>query len=100
MECIGKRYLVQGQLPKEEVTKSGVIIPVYGTNRDFGSYICTIIGWGTAWTDEEKKDLIPVGTKVILNYMEKTNKIKLIMGEKNYYICQPDDFLGILTEED
>ena len=98
MDCVGKRYLVQGQLPKEEVTKEGFIIPVYGTNRDFGSYIGTIIGWGTAWTQEEKKDLIPVGSKIILNYTEKTNKVKLIMGEKNYYICDPDDLLAVIEE--
>lgn len=98
MECVGKKYLVQGQLPKEEVVK-GIILPVYGTNRDFGSYIGTIIGWGTGWTQEEKKDLFPVGKKVVLNYKEKTNKIKLLMGEKNYYICEPDDFLAIIEEE-
>lgn len=64
------------------------------------SYIGTIIGWGTGWTEKEKKDLLPIGTKVILNYMEKNNKIKVLMGEKSYYICQIEDFLGILTEEE
>ena len=98
MECIGKKYLVEGELPKEEI-KNGIILPVYGTNRDFGSYIGTVVGWGTAWTEQEKKDLVPVGSKIILNYTEKTNKVKLIMGEKNYYIIDQDDILAIIEEE-
>lgn len=98
MECIGKKYLIQGQLPKEEV-KGGVILPVFGTNRDFGSYIGTIIGWGTAWTEEQKKDLIPIGSKVIMNYSKSVQKIRLIMGEKNYYIYNPDDILAIIEEQ-
>lgn len=97
MECVGKKYLIQGQLPKEEV-KKGIILPVFGTNRDFGSYIGTIVGWGTGFTQEEKKDLIPIGTKVIMDYSKNAEKIRLIMSEKNYYIYNPDDILAIIEE--
>lgn len=98
MECIGKKYLIQGQLPKEEI-KKGIYIPVFGTNRDFGSYIGTIISYGTGFTEQEKKDLIPIGTKVLLDYSKKLQRIKLIMSEKNYYIYDPDDILAIIEEE-
>ena len=96
MECIGKKYLIQGQLPKAE-TKKGIYIPVFGTNREYGSYMGTVIGWGTGWTKKEQKDLIPIGSKIILN-LEKTDKVKLIMNEKNYYICDTDDILAIIEE--
>lgn len=98
MECVGKKYLVEGQLPKEEI-KNGIILPVYGTNRDFGSYIGTILGWGTAWTEEEKKDLVPVGSKIIMDYSQKNQRTKLIMNEKNYYIIDPENILAVIEEE-
>lgn len=98
MECIGKRYLIQAQLPKEEVTKEGFIIPVFGTNRDFGSYIGTLIGWGTGFTQEEKKDLIPIGTKVIMDYSKDVSKIRVIMNEKSYYIYNPEDILATIED--
>ena len=44
-------------MPKEEV-KNGIVLPVFGTNRDFDSFIGTLIGWGTGFTEQEKKDLI------------------------------------------
>lgn len=97
MECVGKKYLVEGELPKAE-TKNGIYIPVFGTNKDFGSYIGTVIGWGTAWTKEEKKDLIPIGTKIIMDYTDKNDKTKLIMGEKNYYIINPEHILAIIED--
>lgn len=97
MECVGKKYLIQGELPKEEI-KKGIILPVYGTNRDYGSFIGTIVGWGTGFTENEKKDLIPVGTKVIMDYSKNVEKIRLIMSEKNYYIYNPDDILAIIEE--
>lgn len=97
MECVGKKYLIQGQLPKEEV-KKGIILPVYGTNRDFTSFIGTIIGYGTAFTKKEKKDLIPIGTKVIMDYSKNIQRTKLYMNEKTYYIYNPDDILAIIEE--
>jgi hypothetical protein len=36
-------------MPKAE-TKNGIYIPVFGSNRDYGSYIGKIIGYGTGWT--------------------------------------------------
>lgn len=98
MECIGKRYLIQAQLPKEEVTEEGFIIPVYGTNRDFGSYIGTLIGWGTGFTQEEKKDLIPIGTKVIMDYSKDVSKVRVIMNEKSYYIYDPENILATIED--
>lgn len=97
MECVGKKYLIQGQLPKEEV-KNGIILPVYGTNRDYGSFIGTLVGYGTGFTEQEKKDLIPIGSKVIMDYSKNVEKIRLIMSEKNYYIYNPDDILAIIEE--
>lgn len=97
MECVGKKYLIQGELPKEEVV-NGIIVPVYGTNRDYGSFIGTIVGYGTGFTEQEKKDLIPLGSKVIMDYSKNVEKIKLIMSEKNYYIYNPDDILAIIEE--
>ena len=98
MECVGKKYLIQGQMPKEEI-KNGIVLPVFGTNRDFDSFIGTLIGWGTGFTEQEKKDLIPVGTKVIMDYSKNIQKIKLIMSEKTYYIYNPDDILATIEEE-
>lgn len=97
MECIGKKYLVQGEVPKAE-TKKGIYIPVFGTNREFGSFIGTIIGHGTGYTKKEKKDLIPVGTKIIMDYNEKSQRTKLIMGEKNYYIIDPENILATIED--
>lgn len=97
MECIGKKYLVQGQLPKPE-TKNGIYIPVFGTNKEFGSYIGTIIGHGTGFSKKEKKDLIPIGTKIIMDYSNKNQRTKLIMDEKNYYIIDPDNILATIED--
>jgi co-chaperonin GroES (HSP10) len=99
MECIGKRYLIECD-PLTTETKDGIILPFFGNSRDYTTYRGTIIGWGTGWTKKEQKELVPIGSKIILNYKEQNDKIRLFIGEKSYYICKAEDILATIIEEE
>ena len=57
-----------------------------------------IVNYGSGFSEEEKKDLIPIGTKVLMDYNKNVKRTKLIIENKIYYIYNPENILGIIEE--
>lgn len=100
MKSLGKTYLIRTEIPKEDITEEGIIIPMFGSNKEFETYIGYIMDYGIGWTQDQKKDLIPINTKVILDYSKHAKRTKLIMQDKVYYIYKPEDILAIIDEQE
>lgn len=98
MKSIGKTYLINIEISHKEETAGNIILPQTGLTRETIHYIGRIFDYGIGFTEEEKKTLIPIGTKVLMNYKKDVNRIKLIIEDKIYYIYNPEDILGIIEE--
>jgi hypothetical protein len=62
-------------------------------------YIGRIYDYGLGFSEEEKKDLIPIGTKVIMNYLKNAEgKIRLIFGKDQFYVQPVENILAIIWE--
>lgn len=99
MKSIGRTYLIKCEVKSGIELINGLYIP---TNHDVDGisdifYQGTVISHGTGFTDEEIKNLVPIGTKVIFEYKEKRGT-KLIFGKNVYYIKYEDQLLGIVEE--
>lgn len=99
MKPIGKTYLIDAELPKDEIKEGGIIIPITENKRNYEPFIGYIKQYGIGFTEKQKKELIPIGTKVILNYNKGVKKTKLFMDEKIYFIYNPEDILAIITQD-
>lgn len=99
MKSIGKTYLIEVEKPKEEII-NGIIIPQTTTNRNSIFYIGKIIEYGIGFSEEEKKELIPIGTTVIMDYTKNAKHIKVILADKLYYIYKPENILGIIKDKE
>lgn len=99
MKSIGKTYLIEVEKPKEEII-NGIIIPQTATNRNSIFYIGKIIEYGIGFSEEEKKELIPIGTTVIMDYTKNAKHIKVILEDKLYYIYKPENILGIIKDKE
>lgn len=98
MKSIGKTYLIDAELPKDEIKEGGIIIPLTESKRNYEPFIGYIKQYGTGFTEKQKKELLPIGTKVILNY-NKCKRTKLLMDEKIYFIYNPEDILAVITQD-
>lgn len=99
MKSIGKTYLIEVEKPKEEII-NGIIIPQTATNRNSIFYIGKIIEYGIGFSEEEKKELIPIGTTVIMDYTKNAKHIKVILADKLYYIYKSENILGIIKDKE
>lgn len=99
MKSIGKTYLIEVEKPKEEII-NGIIIPQTATNRNSIFYIGKIIEYGIGFSEDEKKELIPIGTTVIMDYTKNAKHIKVILADKLYYIYKPENILGIIKDKE
>lgn len=99
MKSIGKTYLIEVEKSKEEII-NGIIIPQTATNRNSIFYIGKIIEYGIGFSEEEKKELIPIGTTVIMDYTKNAKHIKVILADKLYYIYKPENILGIIKDKE
>ena len=98
MTSVGKTYLLTIEKPKEEKV-GDIILAQLDTQYNTISYIGTIENYGTGFTEEEKKNLIPIGTKVIIDYNNTlSDKVKVFMNDKTYYIYQPQDIIATIEE--
>ena len=93
MKPIGKTYLIEVQKKNDiEQLDSGIYVPsdIY--------YEGKVIGYGTSWTDEEIKDLVPIGKTVIFDYKNKKGtKIQLV--NRIMYIHEKEQVLAIKEED-
>lgn len=101
MKPIGKTYLIKCETRSDVELINGIYIP---TNYDVDGisdvfYEGIVISHGTRYTEEEIKDLVPIGTKVVFEWKEKRGT-KLIFGKNVYYIKYEDQVLGIIEDEE
>jgi co-chaperonin GroES (HSP10) len=101
MKSVGKTYLIQVEMPTEEIVEGGIILPQTTSNDQLIHYIGTVIDYGLGFTEEEKKDLVPIGTRVIVDWKTKDaiGKIKLKLGQNTYYIYDPKYVIAMFVEE-
>lgn len=100
MKSIGKTYLIKIEDEAEEKV-GDIFIPQTAMKTDVIPYIGRIHDYGLGFTEEEKKDLIPIGTKVIMDYRRDhaEGKIRLIFGDEHFYVQLPKNILAIIEEE-
>lgn len=100
MKSIGKTYLIKIEDTVEEMA-GNILLPETARKTDVIPYIGRIHDYGLGFTEEEKKDLIPIGTKVIMDYRRDhaEGKIRLIFGEEQFYVQLPENILAIIEEE-
>jgi hypothetical protein len=104
MRSVGKTYLIKIE-PQHDEYIGNILLPETAAARNTIFYIGRIHNYGIGFTDEEIKDLIPIGTKVIMNWKKPENsdslgKIRLIFGEEMFYIYEPEQILAIIEEDD
>ena len=101
MKPIGKTYLVKIR-PQKFETVGGIFIPQTARQDQMIHYIGKIFAYGIGFTKEEKKDLIPLGSTVILDYRKivAEDKIRLVFGDTTYYVYNPEHILAIIEDED
>lgn len=99
MKPIGKTYLIEVEKPKDEFV-GGIYLPQTASMNELVHYIGKVIEYGIGFSEDEKKDLIPLETKVLLDYRKEVaqNKIRLNFGEHTYYIYEPEHILAIIEE--
>ncbi len=98
MKPTGKTYLIKCQV-EDAVTKQGDIFVLNNTNiYDDGFWKGEIIGYGTCFTEDEIKDLLPIGTKVVMEYNKKA-KMKVIIKKNIYYVRDVDEIIGVLEDD-
>jgi co-chaperonin GroES (HSP10) len=99
----GKTYLVKCEKP-DYVTNEGGIFVVnesQGVHDVFWKGI--IIEYGLGWTEEEKRDLVPIGSTIIMSYGKNSGDqggTKLVIENEHYYIRDANEILGIIEDEE
>lgn len=100
MKSIGKTYLIKIENIKTEYA-GNILLPETSSLTDLVPYIGRIHDYGLGFSPDEYKDLIPIGTKVIMDYRKEhaNGKIRLIFGDEHFYVYKPENILAIIEEE-
>ena len=101
MKPIGKTYLIKCEHKSEIKMENGIYVPI---NFDVDEiedifYKGKVIAHGTGFSDEEIKELVPIGKTVVFEYKEKRGT-KMTIGKTTYYIKDEDQILGIIEDEE
>lgn len=98
MQAIGKKYLIKAERKKQDEDKIGdIYIPQTAGAFQQLDYIGKIIGYGTGFTEEEQKELIPLDTKIMMDWTDK-NSVCMHMDQEIYYIINPETIMAIITD--
>ena len=99
MRSVGKTYLIKIEPQKDEYA-GNILLPQTVSASQTIFYIGRIHNYGLGFTPEEMLDLIPIGTKVIMDWTKKAERIRLIFGEEMFYVYKPEDILAIIEEDE
>lgn len=101
MKSVGKTYLIKIEPQKGEYVGS-IYLPQIASARQTIFYIGRIHDYGLGFTEDELKTLLPIGTKVILNWKadDPIGKIRLQFGEDIFYIYKPEHILAVINEDE
>ena len=98
MKPIGKTCLVECELPNN-VEKEGLIYVVNDNDKlATGFWKGIIKEYGTLVTEDDLKDLPPIGTKVVMDITKKA-AIKLVLCGKILYVRNVDEIIGVIEDE-
>lgn len=100
MKSLGKTYLIKVE-PQQPEYVGKIYLPQMVSAKETIFYIGRIHDYGLGFTEEEINDLLPIGTKVILNWKAKDpiGKIRLEFGEDIFYIYKPEHILATIEED-
>ena len=96
-----KTYLVKLDKLDAYDNEGGIYIPNPTVEHQDG-WKGTIVEHGAGWTEEERKDLIPVGTRVVMSYGKDTSDgggRKLVIKQQVYLVRTEDNILGVIEDE-
>ena len=98
MKPIGKTYLIKAEYDSG-ITKQGDIYVVNDVNKnDDVFWKGIIIAYGTGFSKEEEKDLLPIGTKVVMEYGKKA-QMKVVISGTVCYVRDVDEVIGVIEDE-
>lgn len=94
MKPVGKTYLIEVQKNNNiEQLDCGLYIPSDTSFHDI-FYEGKIVDYGCGWSDDEIKNLIPIGTDIIMDYSSKKGT-KILLNEKIYFIHEEEQIIAI-----
>ena len=98
----GKTYLVK--LDKLEAYDNEGSIYLPNPTAEFQEgWKGTVVEYGAAWTDEEKKDLVPIGSRGVMTYGKENTHDKggkkLVIKQQVYLVRGAEDIVGIIEDE-
>lgn len=95
MKPVGKTYLIEAIKDRQSVI-NGIIIPdSFDTNDIF--YKGIVKAHGTAWTENEIKNLVPIGKKIFMKYGDKKG-LKIVIKDKIFYIHDEDHIIATIED--
>ena len=99
----GKTYLIKCE-KGEYVTQEGGIFIINDTDslKDM-FWKGIVVEYGSGWTDKEKQDLIPIGSKIVMSYGKNSGDgggTKLVIEDEIFYIRDANEILGTIEDED
>lgn len=97
MRPLGKTYLIKAEVQKGPELVNGLFIPADNDYINDIHYQGIVMAHGLGYSDEEIKNLVPVGKSVVFEYMEKRGT-KLVFGNNVYYIKYDDQILGVVEK--
>lgn len=101
---IGKKYLIKCEVDHTPTHEEDGIIVLNDSSVQDIYWKGKIVAYGTMWTEEEKKDLIPIGKTVVFDYStpvqnKRLKSIKVAVGKDVYYLEDPDEILGVFEDD-
>ena len=96
MKPIGKTYLIRCE--SERITKEGDIYVVNNVDTLTDIFWKGVVaGYGTL-VDEKKDDVVPIGTKVVVDVTKKGRE-KIIIKNVKYVVRDIEDVIGVIEDE-
>lgn len=96
-----KTYLIKLDKLEHFENDSGIIV-INENKENLLSWKGTVVEYGAAWTEEEKKDLVPIGTRIAMTYGKDTGDkggVKLVIRDDVYMIRDANEIIGVLEDE-
>jgi hypothetical protein len=98
MKPIGKTYLIKCDFDSGIRKQDGIYVIDNVNVNDDVFWKGYITAYGNGFTDEETKDLLPIGTKVVMEYGKKA-KMKIVIGKSVFYVRDVDEVIGVVEDD-
>ena len=95
MRPIGETYLIKCEAAAETNEGGIIVLNDIDITKD-AFWNGTIIGYGTKMNLDDP-DLVPIGTKVVINF-DRKNAVKVIIKKKVIYSVQKEDVIATMED--